>query len=382
MTDHPLIILGASARAAAQSAQRAGFSPHAIDLFGDADLRAIASVTQIQRYPAEFLPALAAAPNAPWMYIGGLENYPRLVARLARLRPLLGNGPLALAKVRDPRWLAETLHGEVVRFPQTIRLSDSIPDAASVWLRKPRRSGGGLGIHRFALDSSTARGSSRSLLQRFIPGESLSATFLAHGGHAKWIGAAEQWIGTGWGAPGEFQYAGSLTPANITAEEQTNLLNLAQRLTEDAGLQGLFGLDLVRDQQGWWLIEVNPRYTASMELHERRSGRALIAEHCAVFQASAMAISSVVARSSNSFDAKLIVYATCAGIAGDAFCNALDSLTSNGITTADIPMANSPIQAHSPICTLFASGDEREAIRHLLLTSGRRVRYSLSPSLK
>lgn len=381
MTDHPLIILGASARAAAQSARRAGFSPHAIDLFGDADLRAIATVTQIERYPAEFLPALAAAPNAPWMYTGGLENYPRLVARLARLRPLLGNGPLALAKVRDPRWLAETVQGEEVRFPQTITVSDSIPDPTGAWLRKPRRSGGGLGIHRLALDSSAARGSSRSLLQRYIPGESLSAAFLAAGGQAEWIGAAEQWIGTDWGAPGEFQYAGSLAPAIISADEQTNLLQLAQRLTDTAGLHGLFGIDLVRDERGLWLIEVNPRYTASMELHERRVGPRLIAEHCAAFGAEPPATTAVVDRPANSLAAKLIVYANRAGIAGDSLRNTFASLSSSGVTSADIPVANSPIQCHSPICTLIAGGDQREAIRRSLLAAAQEVRESLAPSV-
>src|SRR6478736_3550977 len=115
----PLIILGASARGAAQSAIRSGFRPYAIDLFADLDLQRIAPAVQIERYPAEFLTALAAAPQAPWIYTGSLENYPRLVARLAKLRPLVGNGPEVLKKVRDPRWLAELLASFAVRFPET-----------------------------------------------------------------------------------------------------------------------------------------------------------------------------------------------------------------------------------------------------------------------
>src|SRR5262245_29422274 len=96
-----LIILGASARAAAQSAALSGFRPHSIDLFGDEDLRALGPVKKIDRYPTEFLAAISAAPQAPWIYTGGLENYPRLVARLAQLRPLFGNVPETLVKVRD-----------------------------------------------------------------------------------------------------------------------------------------------------------------------------------------------------------------------------------------------------------------------------------------
>ena len=83
-----LLILGASARAAAASAVRAGLAPRAIDLFADADLRAICSAAQVDDYPEGLFAAAIEAPAAPWMYTGGLENYPRLVDDLAARRPL------------------------------------------------------------------------------------------------------------------------------------------------------------------------------------------------------------------------------------------------------------------------------------------------------
>jgi len=86
-----LLILGASARAAAQSALRAGCRRvWAADLFADADLRACAEVVQVRDYPHGLEAAISQAPDGPWMYTGALENHPRLVDRLARLHPLLG----------------------------------------------------------------------------------------------------------------------------------------------------------------------------------------------------------------------------------------------------------------------------------------------------
>jgi predicted ATP-grasp superfamily ATP-dependent carboligase len=376
MADHPLTILGASARAAAQSARRAGFAPHAIDLFGDADLREVATVATIERYPAGFLPALTAAPEGPWVYTGGLENYPRLVARLARLRPLWGNCPESLTKVRNPEWLADTLEGTGVGFPQTMPAVAAVGNLSGEWLCKPRRSGGGLGIHRLRRNGSTNPASSGPWLQRFIAGEPLSAAFLARDGEATWISAAEQWVGTTWGAPGEFQYAGGLAPAPITAAEQARLLDVAQRLTTSAGLRGLFGLDLVRAENRLCLIEVNPRYTASMELHERSLGRCLMAEHCAAFGA-AVANAVPANRPTNQFHAKLIVYAARAGAAGTAFRDALKQLSQHGITAADIPVTDSPIPAGSPICTLLASNETPAPLRQSLLTASQHVRTSV-----
>ena len=43
------------------------------------------------------------------MYTGGLENYPDVIAAIAAERPLWGNGPDVLAKVRDPFALAAVL---------------------------------------------------------------------------------------------------------------------------------------------------------------------------------------------------------------------------------------------------------------------------------
>src|SRR5205807_4168874 len=103
--------------AAAFSIRRAGYQPYAIDLFADRDLAAICPAVKIQRYPHDCLAALAAAPEAPWIYTGGLENHPRLVDRLADVRLLLGNRGDVLRRIRDPRLLAEAARDTGCSFP-------------------------------------------------------------------------------------------------------------------------------------------------------------------------------------------------------------------------------------------------------------------------
>src|SRR5437764_13656443 len=97
-----LVIVGASVRAAAQSAIRAGFAPLACDLFADVDLRRICSAVRVNGYPQGLASAAAGYPPAPWLYTGGLENHPDLVDQIGRDRPLLGVGGDALRGVRDP----------------------------------------------------------------------------------------------------------------------------------------------------------------------------------------------------------------------------------------------------------------------------------------
>src|SRR5438128_59838 len=94
-----LLIVGASVRAAAFSALRAGFHPWCIDLFADRDLCCRVPCHRIARrnYPEAIESVLHDAPPGPWMYTGGLENYPTLVDEWSVHRPLLGNGSAQLA---------------------------------------------------------------------------------------------------------------------------------------------------------------------------------------------------------------------------------------------------------------------------------------------
>src|SRR5436305_1386644 len=101
----PVLIVGASARAAAASAVRAGLRPWCLDLFADLDLQQLAPVRPIPPggYPHALADLLPQGPPGPWMYTGALENHPRLIERLARDRPLWGNTRL---DVRNPEQLA------------------------------------------------------------------------------------------------------------------------------------------------------------------------------------------------------------------------------------------------------------------------------------
>src|SRR5262245_29259757 len=86
-----LIVVGASARAAAYSAWRAGFAPLACDLFGDADLRRLCPWSLARDYPAGLVATASQQPPCAWLFTGGLENHPSIVDDIARERPLLGN---------------------------------------------------------------------------------------------------------------------------------------------------------------------------------------------------------------------------------------------------------------------------------------------------
>jgi uncharacterized protein len=121
-----VVIAGVSARAAAESAARAGFDVTAIDAFADLDQH---PAVQSRSIPRPFT-ARAAARAARSIdcdavaYLSNFENHPVDVRTLAAGRELWGNPPAVLRRVRDPMCLARALRdrgiaGPEVRLPPT-----------------------------------------------------------------------------------------------------------------------------------------------------------------------------------------------------------------------------------------------------------------------
>jgi len=350
-----LIILGASVRAAAFSAIRAGFEPYAIDCYADRDLSAVCPTVKIERYPRDFVPALAAAPQTPWIYTGGLENYPRLVERLAALRSLWGNVGKGLREVRRPVRLLEAAVEAGLGYPRT-QSEVSPQERPTRWLVKRRRSSGGLGV-RFARDAETARLNRGSHYQEYVEGQAASATFVAAFGRAILLGATQQLLGHESGISDRpFLYAGSIAPFDLNEDEIARLQALGGWLAKQLGLVGLFGIDFIRTSQGLWLIEVNPRYTASVEVLERAMNVSILALHATACQHGELPDQPLI--EATSFAGKQVVYAESAGVIPLVFGELVDELNRPGRPTeiADLPRIGERIAAGQPVATVFAGG--------------------------
>ncbi len=314
MASFDVILVGASVRAAAMSARRAGLRPYGIDLFAVVDLSAIAPVRlcPIERYPEDLPRLLAEAPQVPWIYTGGLENHPDLIEELAEIRPLWGNPGRVLRSLRSPIELARLLSAWGFRMPETRPLS-SLPlerEELRDWLIKPFRSAAGLGICRAEQLSSLSDPQKRSsYCQRYVVGVPMSTLYCSDGtpGGTQWIGNTRQLIGEPWCNAPEFRYCGNIAPIDLPpmlalrfgsqalqsgspcrsgAATKLPAENLGAVLVREFGLRGLFGVDWLLDAYGEsWILEVNPRYTASLELLEFATGRAWLLDHAEAFSA-------------------------------------------------------------------------------------------------
>ena len=271
MTGGPLLIVGASGRAAAASAIRAGFQPLVIDLFADADTQRLAPTLRCEAkdYPNGLVALAKQMPPMPWMYTGGLENHPDIVDTISRERPLLGNPSEVLKQVRDPFRLAAAIRGAGGRFPETSLQACGTSDgnafalsAAAGLLRKSFTSAGGLGI-RDAKPGNEL--SDDEYFQEFISGEPISAAFE----NDRLIGVCRQLCDVPWLHARPYNYCGNIR--HDYSIYNAEFARIGQHLAAMFHLMGRWGLDAIATSQRVWFLEVNPRYTASMELFEHET---------------------------------------------------------------------------------------------------------------
>jgi uncharacterized protein len=382
-----LLIAGVSSRAAAESAARAGFRVTAIDAFGDLDQHPSVDALSIPRDFGSRFTATAAARAArdvecdAVMYLSSFENHPRAVSALAAGRALLGNPPPVLCRARDPRLVTEALRTRGLRAP-SVRFD---PAMRGTWLRKPLSSGGGRGVRLSRHGESLPRG---CYLQAFVEGAPGSIVFIAAGGRVVPIGMSRQIVGErAFGATG-FKYCGSiLTPADDPQFDSDRALvraacGLARAAAEEFGLVGVNGIDFIARDGVPFAVEINPRWSASVELVERAYGLPVFAAHAAACQDGSLPDFDLSAlRRSGPAMGKAIVFARSDVTVGDtrpwiggqwSVVGGQWSLTSpatghrppiaghrppatdHGIR--DVPRPGERIPAGRPVCTIFASG--------------------------
>jgi hypothetical protein len=342
----------------------------AIDAFGDADLRAVADVIALHRDGAQPYGPMAAARAAASVrtelvaYTSNFENHPTAVALLARGRRLLGNPPEVLEVVRNPILLARSLAARGFAVPVTRASPPPGPRAARRWVLKPRRSGGGHGTVEWNGSESVPRG---AYLQERISGPAGSIVFSANGSDVVVLGLTRQLVGLRAFGAHRFRYCGSLlasSGAGLFGHEPDLLSRataLARATTAIFGLRGLNGIDFIARDGVPLPIEVNPRYSASMELVERATGISLFALH----RASCTGHLGNPPRPTRDVAGKAVVFAKHDGVVVDP--RLWD------VELADVPRPGDRIAAGRPICTVFARGRDGDACTAALSAAAERV---------
>lgn len=355
---------GVSTRAAAASAARAGYDVVSIDAFADRDQHPNVGVRTL---PEGF--AHDAAANLARdldcdavVYLAGFENHPDDVAILTDVsgRALWGNPPDVLRRARDPEVLAAAFRRGGHAVPE-VRI---LPARDGRWLLKPRARGGG---HRVRDWDGRGEIPPDRYLQEFIPGTSGAVVFVAAGGRAVSLGVSMQIVGDpAFGASG-YQYCGSVLSAEMDPAVVRDACGLADAAAREFELVGVNGIDFIAADGRAWPVELNPRWTASMELVEEALGFSVFGAHAAACERGELPAFELMTAPIRGAFGKAILFARQDVRIPEA------QIWPGEAPVRDVPHPGTHIPARRPICSLVVRGPDAASCRVRLVEEARRV---------
>jgi predicted ATP-grasp superfamily ATP-dependent carboligase len=132
------------------------------------------------------------------------------------------------------------------------------------WVIKPDDGVGCEGVHYFPSTPSLQEwlpkhANDGLMVQPYVPGVAASLSMICRDGHAWLLACNQQKVSI---EAGRFHYSGSMV--NALADDWDNFDNLARKLAASLpGLSGYVGVDVISNDQGLHIVEINPRLTTS-----------------------------------------------------------------------------------------------------------------------
>lgn len=274
-------VVGFSTRALAQAAVDLGLRVTAIDAFCDSDTQELATCYAIKNWPDGIADLTRQTSCDGWVLAGGMENHRRLLIDLNAAAKVFGptRGQLALLRSQSiKRRLAAAV--PKLGLPKVATKAHWLPPGR---IFKPFRSSGGLRVFQDedVLDTvQKGEISKRGYWQHFIVGKSLGITCCIADEQIFLCGATESLDKAQWPAPLPFVYRGSIGPYPLSQEQQSVVLEMAGWIGNELKYRGWIQADFIEDDAGkLWLLEINPRWTAGMEILHHCVGISPLASH-------------------------------------------------------------------------------------------------------
>ena len=367
--DLPFAVVALSGRALAASGAKAGYRVVVFDIFDDLDTRACADRTckvpgsVATGFDADALVSLvgqAAPSSAGFVYGSGLESRPALLAALSGRSQCIGNAADVVRRIKDPGWFFALLRRLGVPHPET---SLRRPDDPGGWLIKRIGAAGGAHIR----DAAEVDGTAVGYYQRGVSGRPVSALFVADGRTAHVLGFSEQWSAARSPAS-PFRFGGAAVPTAVPAAVRADMTAAVEAVSAAAGLVGINSADMLVHEKGFYLLEVNPRPGATVDIFDRWLNMSVFHLHV---EAVGGRLPKDPLPAAGAF-ASAIVYADRDVVVSPA--------TAWPSWAADLPEAATRIREGEPVCTVLAAAHDLETAKAVACRRGDEIRAALPPA--
>ncbi|GAB7563072.1 ATP-grasp domain-containing protein [Methylobacillus methanolivorans] len=294
--------MAANVRPYVVAASAAGYQVLAADVFGDENTLQASAKHLVLDYGKQgfvpdailhcLLPAMREFGAQDLLYGSGFESQPTLLAQIASQVNLIGNASEVVVASKNAPVFFQRCRQYDIPVPDTCVDPSAIPpNDLSRWICK--RQGGCGGMHIQHVDLSVR--DDDVYFQRIVDGVPVSLLFMAHESGVSVLGFQRQVVSPTNQLP--YRYGGLAGPLVLPDSIKQGLIQAARDLSATLGLRGLNSLDVMVQGEQFWVLEVNPRLSASLGLYPvawqaewlaaHISGKPLISHPIALIQAAA-----------------------------------------------------------------------------------------------
>lgn len=344
----------------ASCAKNIGFTPLVIDCFSDIDTQKLAldcnkvDRLDLDRVKTAFFYLKLKNSFSYVVYGSGLECYPATLEFLNQNLIVLGNTPDTFFAIQNKLKFFQTLTKLQIPFPETIFVP---PVTKDDWLIKPMQGEGGSGMQRY---KGLLNDSPDIYWQKYQAGIPISVLFVANGCDFKIIGFNKQFVTSL--ADNDFVFSGVINQPEISRRLVNRVSDWLSSLVDRFSLKGINSLDLIVNDQQCYVLEINPRPSASMQLYDKN----LLSVHIDSFRCRELTSVSKV----RDYHGYQIIFAET------DVCIRKNVLWPEW--TADTPYAGAIINTATPICSIIARGKNEQQVKDLLLLRQQYIKQLLS----
>lgn len=345
-----IIIAAIASSAYVKAAVAAGFEVVAIDVFLDVDTQRLAThCYQITLNGNQLdanqlinvLDSMDLQSFAGFCYGAGFEQIPALLSQINERITVLGNTAKVVEQCKTVDYFFNMCDSLSVPHPP---IKIKRPLHSHGWIQKEIGGSGGGHIQQF-YDIEDAE-KDNVYYQQFQTGRSISCLFLASDNAVQVIGFSEQWLAEQSVAP--FSYGGAVSHAKISEQVKVRLTEYVGKLSQSLGLLGLNSCDAICDGDNVYVLEINPRLSATIDLYAHES-HDLLAMHVAACQHDLDVNLMQLNKKRETSHAHQVIYAK-----QDV---SVKSDMNWPTWVCDIPRAGSYFMMGSPLCTVVAEAE-------------------------
>ncbi len=261
-----ILIVANSGRMLAQFLSAVGFRVVVIDCYADKDMQSSAQdwlkITSLKLEDVRVAFQQLARRNrlSHVIYGSGLESYPETLAFVEKFLPILGNNYSAFADVLNKPAFFSLLDSFSINHPE---VSFALPGNFDGWLVKSFYAEGGAHIKK-----ATANNQEGDYWQRFVEGMPMSVLFVAGKDRIEIAGFHRQFCEQSKNYP--FLFSGVSVEMRFPEKFQRLVTGWVEKLARHYQLRGLNSLDFIFDGQDCYVLEINARPSASLQLYEKK----------------------------------------------------------------------------------------------------------------